>query len=205
MTQDQEDISLKILRVLYHYHQDNPLSGLDIDKLLRRFDFSDAKEGKTKIEKALSDMIQANMIHLFAGKQGNKPSVQKYTITEQGIQHYNKFKHLKEESVNPLNGVSVYGDWKGDYQQHNHYNISRGGDVHFPGETEEFIHHYDELMKEIEETESMVLDSPNGEKILEKLARIKTIINLDSSALGGRLKWEQQITQMLERLQDKIN
>lgn len=180
MTQDLEDISLKVLRILYQYHHENPGSGLDKGTLEEKFNLLGPEKGKGKVAKALSELIQLGLAKTYKTKS---------MITEQGIKHYESFKFLKSDELDRSLDVMVQGDWHGHnnhYHSHNHYHVGRADTVHFPGETKEFIHHYDELLELIKEAEKYSLDSPAGEKILDKLEEMKTVINQDSS-LGGDL------------------
>ncbi|GMT49325.1 MAG: hypothetical protein IEMM0008_0864 [bacterium] len=178
MTQDLEDISLKVLRILYHYHHENPGSGLDKETLEEKFNFLSHKKGKEKVAKALSELIQLGLAKTYRNKN---------MITEQGIKHYESFKFFKSDELERSSEIMVQGDWYGSNNHYqSHYHVSRADIVHFPGETKEFIHHYDELLGLIKETENYTLDSPAGEKILEKLEEMKSVINQDSQ-LGGDL------------------
>jgi len=198
MSLGQEEVSLKILRLLYQYQyqKQNPDSGLDEKTLVDRFDFIDQDDGQTIIRNALSKLIKIGII-----QELKKDHKLLYTITEKGIKHYGQFKFLTEEDM-PAPGVMVMGDWYGDHRGSNsRYAINKSGINYFPGETEEFIPHYDELLKLIKEIEGKALDIKGAEVILDDLANMKVVISQDSSALGGKIR---KMEELIDRLKTKI-
>ncbi|HEO65498.1 MAG TPA: hypothetical protein ENI73_06455, partial [Spirochaetes bacterium] len=161
MTRNHEDLSLKILRILYHLEQQNPDSQLALDSLEERFSLLKVDEDRPIVRKLLSELLSLELIREVKIKKSPH-----YAITEKGIRHYEMFKYFLDDSSQKAD-VYVQGDWYGN-NHHNQY-VTKGGTVHFPGETEEFIQHYDELLEGLEKVEALVMDSPNGKAILEEL------------------------------------
>ncbi len=198
MPHNAEDISLKLLRVLYQFHKENPTTGLEEKLLENKFEFIDHIRGRERVQFCLESLIKLELVQ--RKRQADKIL---YSITDIGIQHYQKFKYLRE-NMDSSNAVVVEGNWTGNLDHyHIHYHYDQEKISHFPGETEEFIRHYSELLDEIEATEQLIIDEPpEEEKILERLGHMKTIINLDSLALGGRSKWESRLEKLIDRLEE---
>ncbi|GMT48556.1 MAG: hypothetical protein IEMM0008_0095 [bacterium] len=196
MTKNHEDLSLKILRILYHLEQRNPGSQLALDALEERFSLLKVDEDRSRVRKLLPELLALELIKELQVKKSPH-----YAITEKGIRHYEKFKYFIEDSSQKAD-VYVQGDWYGN-NHHNQY-VTKGGIVHFPGETEEFIQHYDELLEGLEKVEALVMDSPNGEAILEELTKLKAVINQDSSAFGDKVKWEERLESLFQQIKEKI-
>ncbi len=196
MSLGQEEISLKVLRLLYQYQKQQPDSGLDEQTLTERFDFIDHNEGSTLLKKAIGKLIQIGFVsESVIGKK------KIYIITDKGTRHYSQFKFLTDEDMSSSPGVMVLGDWSGDNHSSHQYNLGRGGTINFPGDTEEFIPHYDELLKAIEDIEEKAMDIKGAEGILDGLTEMKTLINQDSSALGGKVK---KLEDLISQLKIKI-
>ncbi len=199
MSLGPEEVSIKMLRLLYQYQQQNPHSGLDEKAILERFDFIDQDEGKASVKRAFKGLIKIGFIHEL------KKEKTLYAITEKGIKHYSQFKFLTEENTSSFPGVMVMGDWCGHNNNFNYSTMNHPQAGLFPGETEEFIPHYDELLKLIQEMETKALDLKGSEAILEDLSQMKSVINQDSSVLGGKIqKMEELIRQMKTKI-DKGN
>ncbi len=198
MPYNAEDISLKLLRMLYKFHEENPTIGLEEKLLENKFEFIDHLRGRERVQFCLESLIKLELVK----REKIKDKVL-YSITDSGIQHYEKFKYLKE-NTDSSNAVIVEGNWTGNLDHyHIHYHYDQKNVDQFPGETEEFIRHYSELLDEIEATEQLVMDDPpEDSKILERLGHMKTIINLDSLSLGGRLKWESRLEKLIDRLEE---
>ncbi|GMT48759.1 MAG: hypothetical protein IEMM0008_0298 [bacterium] len=62
MSLGQEEVSIKILRLLYQYRQHNPDSGLDEKAIIERFDVLDGNEGKTSVKKAMNELIKIGLV-----------------------------------------------------------------------------------------------------------------------------------------------
>ncbi len=197
MSLSEEEVSLKILRLLYQYQKQKPDSGLDEKTLLGRFDFMDQNEGSTLVKKSTKKLIKLGFLS-EKEKEGKKI----YGITENGIRHYKDFKFLEDESEIKTPDVMVQGDWYGNNNHNNHYFYSpmmgRDGVLHFPGEVEEFIPHYDELLKLIEEIEKKAMDIKGSEGILNDITEMKAVISQDSSALGGKIKKLEELIGQLK-------
>ncbi|GMT48760.1 MAG: hypothetical protein IEMM0008_0299 [bacterium] len=89
----------------------------------------------------------------------------------------------------------------------NNYNFNtyHVGHKSFPGVTEEFIPHYDELLKLIREMETKALDIKGSEGILEDLSQMKSVISQDSSVLGGKIQKMEGLIRQLKTKIDKRN
>ncbi|GMT50288.1 MAG: hypothetical protein IEMM0008_1827 [bacterium] len=197
MTRDHEDLSLKILRILYHLEQQNLGSQLALDALEERFNLLEVDEDRTRVRQLLPELLSLGLIQEVTVKKSPH-----YAITEKGISHYEKFKYFIDDSSQKAD-VYVQGDWYGNNHHHTQC-ATRCGTVHFPSETEEFIQHYDELLEGFERIEGLVMDSPNGETILEELTKLKAVINQDSSAFGGKVKWEKRLEDLFQRIEGNI-
>ncbi|GMT50278.1 MAG: hypothetical protein IEMM0008_1817 [bacterium] len=201
MSLGQEEISLKVLRLLYQYQKQQPDSGLDEQTLVERFDFIDHNEGSTLVRKAIGKLIQIGFVS--ESVIGQKKI---YIITDKGTRHYSKFKIITEEDMSSFPGVMVLGDWQGDSHHNHHHNyFNRAGTINFPGDTEEFIAHYAELLKAIEQIEEKAMDIKGAEGILDSLTEMKALINQDSSALGGKInKLEELISQLKIKIEKDV-
>ncbi len=196
MSLGQEEISLKVLRLLYQYQKQQPDSGLDEHTLTERFDFIDHNEGSTLLKKAIGKLIQIGFVSesVIGKKKG-------YTITNKGAKHYSKFKLLTDEDMSSFPGVMIMGDWSGNNNTFHYSTMNQPRTGLFPGETEEFIPHYDELLKLIKKIEGKALDIKGAEKILEDLVEMKALVSQDSSALGGKIK---KLEDLISQLKIKI-
>ena len=199
MTQDFEDISLKILRILYQFHEQNPFSELDEELIINKFDFLIPENGSEKIKKSLSELVKLMLINI-----SEKDKKTYYTISKKGIIHYENFKLLSNKKSEPCYSVLVQGNWSGNNDNyHYHYHLNSSSKELFPGKTNEFILHYEELLNEIEEAKNLIADSHSKERVLEKLENMKTIINIDSSSIGQKLKWEERLENIINILETK--
>ncbi len=201
MTEDLEIISLKILKILYHYHQQSPGEGLDEEKIIERISFVDQKKGIQFVRKALSELRDQFLVR----KMGDS----EYVIGDRGLKHYERFKFIKsveEELSSPANIVTHGGSHSihNRYQHHTHNYHMYGESVTFPGDVQEFIQHHDDLVQTVEAIEKLVMDAPKGEEILNKLEQMKAILNQDSSGLKGKREWEDRLLKAIEKLEKKI-
>ncbi|HEO64404.1 MAG TPA: hypothetical protein ENI73_00895, partial [Spirochaetes bacterium] len=130
MTEDLEIISLKILKILYHYHQQSPGEGLDEEKIFGRISFLDQKKDIKLIQKALSELRNQFLVRKLGDSE--------YAIGDRGIKHYERFKFIKneEEEINPPANIVTHGgshSIHNRYQHHTHNYHMYGESVTFPG------------------------------------------------------------------------
>ncbi len=201
MTRDIEDISLKILRILYQFHRIDDKNGLTDLQLFNRFDFVNKIEGEKQIQLALNELSQ---LKLITNKITGSDNV--YSITKKGIKKYEMLKYSVNTDYDQGINVLVQGDWTGNSENHSyHYHINKDESKEFPGDTKEFIQHYKELISSIEDIKNIVIQQENNTGIIDILDHMESILNIDSLGLKQKSPVENRFEVLIDKLEEKLN
>ncbi|HEO65318.1 MAG TPA: hypothetical protein ENI73_05525 [Spirochaetes bacterium] len=201
MSDDLEIISLKLLKILYQYSQQDPGTGMDEKALADRFDFKNQKQGLQTVQKALTNMRKLALVRSLGEGE--------YRISSRGIEHYERFKFIKgaDENESLPSNIVIYGnisEFQNRIANHSHHYNIYGENVAFPGDTKEFMEHYEDVQRMVKEIEELAQDAPKGDQILDKLKLIKSVLNQDSDAFTGKKTLEEKLIKAIERLEDRL-
>ncbi len=197
MWDDLEMISLKILKLLYHQYHDLMESELTEKVIAEKLNCSYDEE-VTKIQKALGELKKVALVR--SNRSG-------YVISEKGLKHYEQFKFLKgdEEQSSPLNIVIHGGDQSIRCINNIHHYHYHGEGKAFPGGLEEMNPLYKNLLETLNEIETLGMDAPQGEKMLEKLEDVRSIIQLMTQESGIPLKVEEKVGDLIHEIKNKLD
>ncbi|GMT49417.1 MAG: hypothetical protein IEMM0008_0956 [bacterium] len=200
MWDDLEMISLKILKLLYHQYHDLKASELSEQAIAKKMNCTYDEE-ITELQKALSELKKVALVR--NARSG-------YVISEKGLKHYEQFKFLKgdEENLNYPSSITINGNVNSinnrpSYHQHNYHVYGEG--VTFPGGLEETNPLYKNLLEILNEIESLGMDAPQGEKMIEKLEDVRSIIQLMTQESGLPLKVEEKVGDLIHEIKNKLD
>ncbi len=199
MWNDLEMISLKILKLLYQQYHDFKDSELSEQMIAEKLDCSYEEEIKT-IQKALSELKKVALV---------QKSRSGYVISERGLKHYEQFKFLKEDEEQSFpSNIVIHGGGQNinnRYHHHTHHYHFHDEKMTFPGGVEETNPLYKNLLETLNEIETLGMDAPQGEKMLEKLEDVRSIIQLMTQESGVPLKVEEKVGDLIHEIKNKLD